>query len=507
MSDTSRWRGSLCLEVNPLPNTIIIFGASGDLTGRKLLPALFSLFRRGLLHEKSRIVGCARTPMTDDAYRERLRTGWLAELRSPELERFLELVSYVHGDYGDADFYARIGRRLDEVESAAGGGGFTGRIFYLAMPPELYSAVVPQLAAAGLLTESASGLPWRHVVLEKPFGHDLDSARQLDRELHRHLTERQIYRIDHYLGKETVQNLMILRFANTIFEPVWNAGFVDSVEISIAESVGVEHRAGYFDRTGLLRDMFQNHLLELLALVAMEPPAGSDADSIRDEKLTLLRSLRPIPPDAIGRQVVRAQYTAGAVNGIAVPGYREERDVAPGSETETCVAMRLYVDNWRWRGVPFLLRSGKRLAAKSSRIIIRFKPVPHSVFAPLTAADLAPNRLVIDIQPSEGMRLELQAKEPGPKLCMGTLSLDFKYASILDDGQNMPDAYERLLLDCMLGDQTLFIRSDTILRAWELLTPILEAWQRGDPAAGELLFYPAGSPGPVAAERKLGFAP
>ncbi len=494
------WRGGFCLEVAPVPNTIAIFGASGDLACRKLIPALFHLFRRGLLHEQSRIVGCARSPLDDTSYHA-LLAKWIKAERK-ELDEFLSRVHYVAGEYDDPEFYRRIGTELDRAEREAGGeAGSFGRIFYLAMPSTLYSGIVEHLGASGLVTEDPSGVPWRHVILEKPFGRDLETARALDLELHRTLQERQIYRIDHYLGKETVQNILIFRFANLIFEPVWNSRCIDNVQITVAETVGVERRAGYFDKSGLLRDMFQNHILEMLALVAMENPGSIDADSIRSEKLKLLRSIRPFDPKRIRTDIVRAQYAAGEISGERVPGYRDEPGIPAASETETFVAMRLLIDNWRWHGVPFYLRSGKRMKEKTSRIVITFKPIPHSIFSPVRAEDLTPNQLILNVQPEEGLRLTIQAKQPGPKLCMGALSMDFKYASILEPGETMPDAYERLLLDCMLGDQTLFIRNDTIEHAWTLLTPVLNAWENGDGASvPPLCTYPAGSWGPKEAD-------
>ena len=401
---------------------------------------------------------------------------------APELDAFLRRIFYLSGDYLEAEtcrqlseMLGRAGQELDCPESS--------RIFYLAVAPDAYLPLVENLARAGLLAEpceSADCTQWRHVVFEKPFGYDLTSAIELEYGLLRFLTERQIYRIDHYLGKETVQNILMFRFANLIFEPVWNRNYIDSVEITVSETVGVEHRAGYFDRTGLLRDMFQNHMLEMLSLVAMECPVSFAADRIRDEKARLLRSLRPLNP----ADMLLGQYAAG--NGMK--GYREEPGIPPGSNTETFAALKLFVDNPRWKAVPFYLRSGKRLNARSSQIVIQFKPIPHSIFAGIRESDLASNRLILTVQPHEGLALELIAKKPGPKLCMGELALDFRYASILEPGETMPDAYERLLLDCMLGDQTLFLRSDTVRLAWEFLAPALEAKKNIQP-----VFYPAGS--------------
>ena len=477
-----KWRGGFCLEVNALPNTIVIFGASGDLTGRKLLPALYGLSKRQLLHHRSKIIGCARTPMTDEKFRNYLFEKWFSSLpasESGEIQAFLERVYYQPGDYGDPLFYKTLAARLNELETDLN-PEHSGRVYYLAVPPVLCTPVIRQMSTAGLLQENQDASPWRRVILEKPFGHDYESALELDRMLHQYLQERQIYRIDHYLGKETVQNIMIFRFANVIFEPVWNAKYIDSVQITAAESVGVEHRGGYFDHTGLLRDMFQNHILEMLSLVAMEKPENSDAESIRNEKLKLLKSIRPIQIN----DVVRGQYE----------DYRNEPGVQHDSDTETYAAMKIYIDNTRWNGVPFYLRSGKKLAEKRSSISIRFKPVSHSVFYPVREEDLAPNVLTLNVQPKEGLSLTIQAKHPGPKLCIGSLNMDFKYASILEPGESIPDSYERLLLDCMLGDQTLFIRSDTILEAWKLLMPILQSWK--EKSENPLYPYPQGSWGP-----------
>ena len=486
-----QWRGGFCLEVKPVPNTIVIFGASGDLSNRKLIPALYSLFRKKLLHEKSRIIGCARTPMDDGSWRDLIR-GKLAP--SADLDSFLSILHYEHGDYSDPAFYRNLSRRLDSIEKEADADPLiTGRVFYAALPSSLYGTLAARLGESGLTKESSSGVPWRHVIFEKPFGHDLESAQKLDAELHNSLEERQIYRMDHYLGKETVQNILILRFANMIFEPVWNSHYIDNIQITVAETVGVEHRAGYFDKAGLLRDIFQNHMLEMLSLVTMECPSSSDPDAIRDEKLKLLKSIRPFKPADIASSVIRGQYI----------GYHDEPGIPADSETETFAAMRLFIDNWRWQGVPVILRSGKKMAKKQSRITITFKHVPHSIFSPVPVSGLTPNQLVLDVQPQEGLTLKIQAKEPGPKLCMGQLSMDFKYSSILENGESMPDAYERLLLDCMLGDQTLFIRSDTIDCAWKLLAPILEAWKHGSTSAPPLYPYQQGSWGPKEADSIL----
>lgn len=503
-----KWRGGLCIEVSPVPNTVVIFGAKGDLAARKLYPALFNLHKRGLFHDKSAIVACARKgDDNDEAFRNEIGALIKASLPSVDediLNAFLTKLYFHKGDYSDISTYRTLSDKLDKIEHEKN-NHYSARVFYLSTGSNMYSKIVDMLAEASLTAICAedSLRPCPHVVLEKPFGRDLESARKLDNELRRTLGEKQIYRIDHYLGKETVQNILMTRFANIVFEPVWNSTYIDSVQITAAETVGVEHRAGYFEQSGLLRDMFQNHMLEMLSLVAMEMPPSFDADSVRDEKIKLLKSIRPFDLKKLDRQIIRGQYGAGNLNGVNVPAYVSEPGVAPNSQTETFVAAKVMIDNWRWKGVPFYLRSGKRLPVKRSEIVIRFKHIPHSIFAPLSEVDLAANELILSVQPQEGLTLSILAKQPGPKLCMGNLSMDFKYSSILERGETMPDAYERLLLDCMLGDQTLFIRSDTIELAWQLLTPVLNAWESNAPNSGELHTYPAGSWGPKASDKLI----
>ncbi len=496
------WRATLCAESRPVPNLLVIFGASGDLTRRKLIPALYRLFNRELFHPDSRIIGCARSSLTSEQFRESLQE-FLAEEDPAKLADFLNRISYLSGEYADPSSYQALQSRIQSMEQDCPHP--LNRTFYLATPSSLYPVIVPELGKAGLTSENYEGTPWCHVVLEKPFGFDLASAEALDRMLHETLRERQIYRIDHYLGKETVQNILMLRFANIIFEPIWNSSYIDHVQITAAETVGIEKRAGYYDQSGQLRDMFQNHMLAMLSLVAMEAPAAFDPDALRDEQLKLIRAIRPFPVQELDQYLVRGQYCSGQIKDKTVPGYREEADIPPGSNTETYVAAKILIDNWRWRGVPFLLRTGKRLPNKRSEIAITFKRVPHSIFPQLRAEDLEPDTLVLNVQPEEGMALSIQAKQPGSKLCMGKLTLNFSYADVF--GGNIPDAYERLLLDCMLGDQTLFIRSDVIAAAWKLLTPILEAWKKSDEKQLEcpcaLQTYPAGSEGPDAAEHLL----
>ncbi len=497
--DYSDVRGKFCTEVRPEPCGLVIFGASGDLTHRKLIPALFSLFRRNLLPYEFFILGCARTPMTDEEFRKKARESIesrFAYARTDDLDDFIRRCGYHAGDYQDSGTYTKLSQRLKQLDKEHSSGGH--HIFYLATPPSLYCPVASHLSSSGLTEEPESGSPYVHVVIEKPYGRDLESAMSLDNELHNSLAEHQIYRIDHYLGKETVQNILMFRFANAVFEPIWNRRYVDHVQITVAESLGVEHRAGYFEQAGLLRDMFQNHMLQMLALVAMEPPISFDADRVRDERVKLMRSIRPFPLETLDQCITRGQYGPGSIDGIQVPGYRQEPGVAEDSQIETFIAARVFVDNWRWQGVPFYMRSGKRLKRKVSEIAIVFKRVPYSMFAPLSPGELTPNVLVLNVQPEEGIALTIQAKQPGAKLCMNSLTMDFRYEEIF--GIELPDAYERLLLDCMLGDQTLFWRSDGIEASWALVTPVLDKWeQEGCPLAS----YDAGSWGPTQAHTLL----
>jgi len=438
-------REGLCIERKPAPCGLVIFGASGDLVARKILPALQGLSSRGLLPEHFFVLGLGRAPLDEAALRS----------RAPGVKN----LHYLRVDYGAASAYETLVRKLRGLSVQRGARGNT--IFYLALPPDLFHPVTHKLGEAGLLDESSGG--WSRVVFEKPFGRDLASARSLAAEICDHLKEPQVYRMDHYLGKDTVQNVLMFRFANSIFEPVWKRTYIDHVQISVLEAEGVGRRAGYYDSAGVLRDMFQNHMLQLLALVAMEPPAGFAADCVRDEKIKVFQALKPLDPADCGRGVVLGQYA----------GYRGEPGVSPASATPTYAAMRVEIENWRWQDVPFYLRSGKALRRRSAEIAVVFKHVPHSMFRELSPSNLEANALVFRIQPEEGVALTIEAKKPGPKTCLGALTMDFDYAEAF--GEHPPESYERLLLDVMLGDQTLFPREDALEQTWSFIQPLLEA--------------------------------
>lgn len=477
--------------VIPENSSIVIFGASGDLTYRKLIPALYHLYASDQLPKSFAILGVSRTQYSDESYREKLKHS-LQEMEKTEpetLEAFCNHLHYQAIDTSDTQDYAKLATRLDDVANQY---GFEQRntLFYLATPPSLYSIIPASLAAHGL-NDEVDG--WKRLIIEKPFGYDLASARQLDKEIHEHFQEHQIYRIDHYLGKETVQNLLVLRFSNAMFEPLWNHQYVDYVEITGAEFLGVEERGGYYDGSGAVRDMFQNHLLQVLAMVGMESPAQINADAIRNEVVKVLQCLRPLSDEDLRNNLVLGQYTESNVRGQFLPGYRNEHGVADDSRTETYVGLKMFIDNWRWNGVPFYVRTGKRLPTRVTEVVIHFKQTPHPVFG----KDAPENKLIIRIQPDEGIQMSFGLKEPGAGFNAKEVKMNFHYASLQET--QMLTAYERLLLDALNGDATLFARSDAVEACWEFVQPILDYKQ--DPQS--LFGYACGTWGPQESDQLL----
>jgi glucose-6-phosphate 1-dehydrogenase len=488
-------RKTLPTPRTPQPLSLVIFGGTGDLARRKLFPALFRLWQHDLLPDEFAIVGVAREQHTDEAYRESMRAALAEFATAPtdaEWAEFGARLFFGSHVFDDDEGFERLRDQLVQVEGALGLPG--NRLFYLAVPPQVLEPITRDLGRAGLVCPAECPC-WTRIIVEKPFGHDLASAEALNRALLEVFDERQVFRIDHYLGKETLQNLLVFRFGNTVWEPLWSRAHVDNVQITVAETVGVERRAGYYERSGALRDMVQSHLLQILSLVAMEPPASYDADSIRNEKVKVLRSIRPIRGEDVHHETVRGQYARG---GDGSPAYREEPGVAPGSRVETFAALRLWLDSWRWADVPFFLRTGKRLASKTTEVVINFRPAPNPVMDLVENEAPSPNALVLRIQPREGISLFFEAKVPGLRGHLRPVSMDFDYATAFP-GAESPEAYQRLLLDAMLGDATLFARRDEVEAAWTLVTPILEAWER----SGEPEPYPAGSWGSSGAERLL----
>jgi len=481
------------------PSTVVIFGAAGDLTKRKLVPALYNLKVLGLLAREFAIVGVARREKTHEQFREE-ETRDIREFATTRVDETLwaelrEAMYYQAGELSDPAVYTQLADLLAEVTKRHGTGGNV--LFYLAVPPSLFGEVVRRLSEAGLVRHE--GDTWRRVIVEKPFGHDLDSARALSTELAGVLREDQIYRIDHYLGKETVQNILVFRFANSLFEPIWNRTYVDHVQLTVAETVGVEERGNYYETAGVLRDMIQNHMFQLLSLVAMEPPISFAADAVRDEKVKVLQAIRPMNPEEILDRTVRGQYGEGEIEGRLVRAYRREPKVSPTSTTETYAALQLFVENWRWAGVPFYLRSGKRLARRRTEIVFEFRRPPLLLLDRAAMGQIDPNRLVLHIQPDEGIELQVKAKRPGPTVRIETVKLDFSYKDFGDT--TAATGYERLLYDCMAGDSTLFHRTDMVEAAWHIATPILDAW-RALPVT-DFPNYAAGSWGPEAADELI----
>jgi glucose-6-phosphate 1-dehydrogenase len=482
------------------PAVMVIFGGTGDLSSRKLLPALYNLAKQRLLPPGFALLGAAMDQIPADEFRKRITTSVHENSRTQPvddavLESFLSNVDYLPIDFGKPEGFQRLKQRIEELDRESGAGG--NAVYYCATPPATYASIAEGLAGAGLARkEGSQGL--RRIVVEKPFGTDLKSATDLNAVLQRTFGEDAIFRIDHYLGKETVQNILAFRFANAIFEPIWNSHYVDSVQITVAEELGIEHRAAYYDKAGALRDIMQNHALQLLTLVAMEPPVAFDAVAVRDEKVKVLRSVRPFRGEEVARDTVRGQYVEGWVLGEKVGGYREEPGVAADSQTETYASLRLRVDNWRWAHTPFYLRTGKRLPKRVTEIRVQFKRPPHLTFGREATRDLEPNAITLRIQPEEGISLRFGAKVPTAGIRIRSVNMDFLYMSsfLLD----APDAYERLIMDALLGDPTLFTRADEVETAWRLIDPIEASWRDGKPP---LQTYAAGTWGPEAADKLI----
>ena len=481
----------------PEPGAMVIFGASGDLTRRKLIPALYDLAAQRRLPMEFAVVGLSRSPMSHEEFRDHLREA-LEEQRSGGVsddvwESFSKGIFYLAGDSKKPETYEELRGFLGELDEERGTQG--NRMFYLSSSPSLFPTIVERLGEAGMNRGEGDG--YARLVIEKPFGRDLESARELNAGIQRYFEERQIYRIDHYLGKETVQNILALRFANGIFEPLWNQHYVDHIQITVAEDIGVGTRGAFYEEAGALRDIVQNHVMQVLCLTAMEPPVTFDAESVREEKVKVLKAVRPIPEDEVEDYAVRGQYEKGWVWGEEVSGYREEKNVDPESVTETFVALKLFVDNWRWARVPFYIRAGKRLPKKATEVAIQFHSSPHTPFARDDTEGLAPNVLVIRVQPEEGLSLKIGAKVPGTGFEVSSVNMDLLYGTAFLE--EAPDAYQRLLLDLMLGDPTLFIRADEAEGAWKILDPVMRHWSE----KREVSLYPAGSWGPKEADGLL----
>ena len=491
--------GKFCIEKKSESCGVVIFGATGDLAKRKLIPALFSLHKDKLLPKDFFILGCARSDWTKESFRKKIDSdlGDAKEKKDKSLRKqFLDKIYYERGDFSKPEAFFKMSetlktlhRKYETKENA---------FFYLAVRPEIYSDIIKALKDTKNICPSSCRDGWTRVIIEKPFGSDLKSSENLSKEISSALDENQIYRMDHYLGKETVQNIFMFRFANTIFEPVWNSHYIDNVQITVAEDLGVEGRADYYEKAGALRDIFQNHMFQLLAMVAMEPPIQFNDKCYRDEKVKLVKAVRPIPEKKLNEFIIRGQYTKETRGKKKIKGYKEEAGVSPDSETETFVAMKLFIDNLRWAGVPFYLRTGKRMAKKTTTIAIQFKKITHSMFPGISPDMFSENVLIFRIQPDEGISLHFEAKHPGPKMCMATLGLEVNYKDVF--GKDPTDAYERLLIDCMQGDQTLFVRKDMVDLSWEFITPILEEWKN---ETKPLSSYRAGSWGPKEADRLI----
>jgi glucose-6-phosphate 1-dehydrogenase len=489
------------LERMPVAGTtLVIFGATGDLSRRKLLPALYNLAHEGALPERFNLIGVSRREQSDEDFRsfagEAIKEFSRRDADEQVLEGLLERLRYIGFSFDDTEGYGTLGKAIDELD-AAGGGDPLNRAYYLSTAPEFFPVIIQALGDAGLNRHGKADV---RAVIEKPFGTDLESARKLQEVVSGVFRERQVFRIDHYLGKETVQNIMAFRFANYMFEPLWNRNYIDHIQITAAEDLGIGTRAGYYDQAGALRDLVQNHMLQLLTFVCMEPPTSFEANKVRDEKVKVLGAITPPTPEEVARNTVRAQYTKGVSGGVEVPGYLEEDDVPGDSKTETYAALKLEVHNWRWAGVPIFLRTGKRLARKVTEIAVQLKPVPHLAFASEGSVGVQPNQLILTVQPNEGVALSLAAKIPGSRMRIRPVNMEFLYGTSFMS--QSPEAYERLILDAMRGDATLFTRNDEALAQWAIIDPILKTWREdGEPDLGT---YEAGTPGPAAADELIG---
>ena len=492
-------RDGMRLSRIPDANILVILGATGDLTKRKLIPSLFSLFQQNLLPQKFKIIAFARRPKSTDDFRNDMQNALkefanTTEAQNDSVKRFLQKIVYHQGDFGAVEAHQKLVITINKIEKEEHIPA--NRMFYLATPPSTYEEIIHNIGQAGL-AQSENG--WTRIIIEKPFGSDLDSARQLGMAVSQVFSEDQIYRIDHYLGKETVQNLLVFRFANGIFEPIWNRRYVDHVQITMAESIGMEGRGKFYQETGILRDILQNHILQLLCLVGMEPPSDFEANAVRDEKVKVLNAIEPFTKEELDKFVVRGQYSQGSLWGKSHPGFLQEDGIPSDSATETFVAMKLVINNWRWAGVPFYIRTGKRLPKRVTEIAIYFKSAPLQLFGE-QKQDVTSNMLALNVQPDEGIALKFDSKVPGPSGTIRPVTMDFRYGTSF--GEKAPDAYERLLLDAMLGDSTLFTRADETNMAWKLVTPVLKHWEKL--GREKLPQYEIGSWGPKESDDLLG---
>ena len=490
-------RSSRCMD----PCVLVIFGATGDLTGRRLIPAIYNLGREGLLPSNFACVGFARRPKSHEEFREEVKQDVITYSRTKPIDdsfwvNFQDQIFYHRSEFDSDEGYQNLARFLSQIDTRYGTRG--NRIFYLSVPPKFFPVIIEKLHQFNLIYDAESQDRWSRVIIEKPFGHDSQSSTQLQTNIERYLDETQIYRIDHYLGKETVQNLLVFRFANSIFESLWNSNHIDHVQITVAEDIGIGTRGAFFEEEGLLRDIVQNHMMQLLSLVAMEPPVNLSALAVRDEKVKILESIRPLTKSDFEHNAVRGQYGPGYIHGESVPGYRQEGNVDPASIVETYVALRLFIDNWRWAGVPFYLRGGKRLPKRATEIAITFKNAPGFLFQHQGMRS-DPNVLAIRIQPDEGIAMKINCKVPGPSSPIQPVKMDFRYGSYF--GQSPPEAYERLIWDCMLGDNTLFARSDEVAHSWRILTPLLDYWAKTSPK--RFPNYSSGTWGPKEADEMI----